>query len=874
MNRNKKLHIIGILVCVFSLTSMNCIAQNKSQSKIRQKNNFNREWQFSIGDFTNAPEITYDDHPWQKVHLPHSFSIPYFMWSDVYNGYGWYRKIFEMPSEWQGKQISIEFEGIFIQSEIYLNGQRIGEHVGGYTGFCINITPHLRKGKNVLAIRVNNLWKANVAPRAGDHQFSGGIYRDVFLHVNNPLHVTWNGVVISTSSVTRQSATFLAETEVINNKSTPEQFVLSTEIISPEGKIVSKTETKEQLAPNSMHTYAQTPNPVVNPQLWHPDTPVLYTAVTTIKQGNKVIDRIENPFGIRWFEWTADKGLFLNGEHFYILGANVHQDHAGWGDAVTNAGFYRDVKMMKECGFNSIRGSHYPHDPSFAKACDEIGMLFFPENVFWGMGGGSGDRDGWGMPSSSCYPPDPADQNAFDESVLQQLQELIRINRNSPSIIAWSLSNEPFFTDVSTNDRMKALLNHATDSVHVWDPARLVAIGGCQRKGVDKLGKNQVAFYNGDGASFPAPGVPNMVSEYSSVSTHRPGQFLPGWGDLVDGFKRPQWRGGQVIWCGFDHGTVGGTGLATMGIVDYFRLPKRAWYWYREVYARGNTNPQEPQWSQQGTPASIRLTADKTTLATPDGTDDAHITIALLDASGKQVSNEIPVKLTVKSGPGEFPTGPSIVFMPPSDMEASDITIRDGMAAIEFRSYYAGTSVIEATADGLPPTSVTIKTLGFPTWESAGKPVTVTRPYHRYHAPAKAKTTIANEMLLAVNRPSTVSSTAELSNKSLANDDDEQTAWFANTSDKEAYWMLDMEASYQQDAIQLVFPTTDVYRYIIEVSADQQQWNTVIDQKENDSKEKIQTFKGNFGNNVRFVCIRFFSPNAGLSEVRIGGRPF
>ena len=838
---------------------------------VRQQVNLNRNWFFTLGDPKGAEQSQFSATDWEPVNLPHSFSLPYFMWKSVYNGYGWYRREIDVPAAWKGKQVAIEFEGVFIQSEVFLNGQPVGTHTGGYTGFSYDLTPYLQPGKNLLAVRVNNLWRPDVAPRAGDHQFSGGIYRDVFLHVTDPLSVAWCGTFISTPEVSESSASFRAETEVNNASAGLCEFVLRTEIISPQGEVVSKTETQEKLPADISATFVQYPPTIENPDLWHPDSPHLYKMVTTILQKGVETDRTETTFGIRWFEWTADKGFFLNGKHYYLLGANVHQDHAGWGDAVTNAGFYRDVKLMKEAGFNTIRGSHYPHDPSFAKACDEIGILFFPENAFWGMGGGSGDRGDWGTPSSGCYPPDPADQDHFDQSVLSQLKELIRINRNSPSIIVWSMSNEPFFTDVSTNERMKQLLNQATDSTHVWDPTRLVAIGGSQRKGVDKLGKNQIAFYNGDGAGFLNPGVPSMVSEYGSVTTHRPGTFEPGWADLKDGYNRPGWRGGQVIWCGFDHGTVGGTGLATMGLVDYFRIPKRSWYWYQEAYAKGNPNPAEPEWAQKGIPAGIRLTADKTTLSAPDGTDDAHIMVTITDASGRAIANEIPVTLTVLSGPGEFPTGSGIRFMPPSEEDASDITIREGMAAIEFRSYYAGTTVIEAKADGLPSSTITIRTQGQPDWESAGSPKVADRPYKRFQAPAKEQP--VNELLLAVNRPSFVSTTAELSYKGLANDDDDQTAWYASPTDKGAWWKLDMEASYDLNAIELVFPTTGVYQYIIEVSGDNQTWTTVSDQKESVKKEKIQRTDGAMGTAVRFVRIQFYTNNAGISEVRVGGKP-
>ena len=192
----------------------------------------------------------------------------------------------------------------------------------------------------------------------------------------------------------------------------------------------------------------------------------------------------------------------------------------------------------------------------------------------------------------------------------------------------------------------------------------------------------------------------------------------------------PNTRGaaGQAIWCMFDHGSIGGTKLETMGIVDYFRIPKRAWYWYRNAY--GDVAP--PTWPAAGTPAALQVTADKTTLAAVDGTDDAQITVTVVDASGTAISNNVTVTLTITSGPGEFPTGTSITFTPPSSSAQSDIAIVEGKAAIEFRSYYSGTTVITASSTGLTSGTITITSQGSPAWVAGTTPATPARPYTRY----------------------------------------------------------------------------------------------------------------------------------------------
>ena len=178
----------------------------------------------------------------------------------------------------------------------------------------------------------------------------------------------------------------------------------------------------------------------------------------------------------------------------------------------------------------------------------------------------------------------------------------------------------------------------------------------------------------------------------------------------------------------FDHGTQKDASYGQMGIVDYFRVPKRAWYWYRNAYA----GIAPPTWPTTGTAAALKLSASTTTLTAVDGTQDAQVMVTVVDASGNALSSTPTVTLAIKSGPGEFPTGPSITFSPPSNDPQSDIVIRDGQAAIEFRTYYSGTTVIEATSSGLTSDSITITSQGSPAWVEGSTAPVAERPYKRY----------------------------------------------------------------------------------------------------------------------------------------------
>jgi beta-galactosidase len=535
----------------------------------------------------------------------------------------------------------------------------------------------------------------------------------------------------------------------------------------------------------------------------------MYTAVSRIYIKGALVDEFKTRFGIRWFTWTADDGFTLNGKHRYFHGADVHQDHAGWGDAVSNAGARRDVAMVKEAGFDFIRGSHYPHKPAFADACDELGVLFWSENDFWGIGGYKGD----GYFNASSYPTVEADQTPFEAHVLQSLAEMIRINRNHPSIIVWSMSNEPYFSPAAVMPKVRALLAKEVAESHELDPTRPAAIGGAQRGGIDLIG--DVAGYNGDGARlFIHPKVASAVTEYGSAKEDRPGTYDPHLRDLA-GQPEFQWRGGQAIWSMYDHGSVAGA-EGTTGIVDYFRLPKRGWYWYRNALA----GVAPPVWPVDGKAAGLRLTASSPVIAHADGTDDVQVIVTVVDAAGKQIGNTPDVTLEVARGPGEFPTGKSIAFK-----KGTDIPILDGQAAIEFRTYYAGTTVIRATSPGLPASRLTVVSKGAPEYVAGKSPEYVAGPYVRFIGRMQ---TVAEQVAnIALDRPTNASSMAAGHQSKLATDGDNATYWAADASGPQ-WWESDLEGVYDVSAVSVRFAGVGSYGYEIQGSTDDRMtWKTV-----------------------------------------------
>jgi beta-galactosidase len=827
----------------------------------------NRAWTFTLGDPAGAQAPAYDDSRWQVAHLPHSFSIPYFLGKGFYVGYGWYRKTVPVPAAWQGKRVSLEFDGVFQDAEIYVNGKRAGRHRGGYTGFSIDITAQVHPGPNTIAVRVNNRWDATLAPRAGEHVFSGGIYRDVRLVVTDPVHVTWYGTFVRTPEVDAARATLALETEVSNATARDQVVSLRSRVLDPHGILVTRISTATTIRAGATATIAQTPPPVVRPSLWGPHNPALYRLVSEVYVGARLVDVFTTPFGVRSIAWTADRGFFLNGEHLYLRGANVHQDHAGWGDAVTDGAARRDVRMIRDAGFNFIRGSHYPHSPAFTTATDELGILFWSEAPFWGIGGFGADP-GW---MSSAYPPDPKDRAAFEESVLAQSAEMIRIHRNHPSVVVWSNGNETFFTAPGAMAALRDFTRRQVAAMKALDPSRPVAVGGAQRGGIDKLG--DVAGYNGDGATlFVQPGVASIVSEYGSTIAVRPGAYAPGWGDLPElpgqqGKSGPYawrypWRSGEAIWAGFDHGSIAAVEFGEMGMIDYFRIPKRQYYWYRNEYA----GVPPPPWPVAGTPSRLALRANQTAIAGTDGHDDIHLDVVVQDDRGRALSNSPDVTLTIERGPGEFPTGRAITFR-----NDSPVAIRDGQAAIEFRSYYAATTRIRATSPGLRDAVLDVTTTGPDPYIEGESPVAGARPVVAYPA-ASIKVVDTAPINVSLDRPTSSSASAPGSSPRLANDGDGKTGWEASPG-TDATWSVDLENLYDLRGIGIDGLPAGAAP-VVETSLDRDHWTAVGGLRYRQESYGVDIRPGAI--RARFVRVRVKAAGEGgtvIREVRVFAVP-
>ncbi len=807
----------------------------------REKMLLNEGWKFLHGDFPGAKTEDYEDGEWYDIGLPHSFGIPYFMEHEFYVGYGCYRKKLHVKKDWAGKCLYLEFLGSFQETEVYLNGELAGTHRGGYTPFLIDITKLAHPGDNQLFVRVNNLWNPRIAPRAGEHVFNGGIYRDVSLIVEETIHVAWYGTCVTTPEVSEEQALVQIATELENRSGEEVQCRLESILVC--GETEAARICTALTVPAGETVLAKQEEILQHPLLWHPDTPHMYTLVTRLYAGERLADCCETPFGIRWFSFTADRGFFLNGKHYKIHGANVHQDHAGWSDAVSHTGIRRDISMVKECGMNFIRGSHYPHHPYFAEECDRQGILFWSENCFWETGGPREE----GYWTASAYPVKEEDEEEFEQSCMQTLAEMIRVNRNHPSIIVWSMCNEPFFSNIEVMEKAKALVKKLVELSHRLDPTRQAAVGGVQRGGFDALG--DVAGYNGDGASiFHDPGFPNFVSEYGSSFSDRPGTFCHRYRDGVE--KEYPWRSGKSLWCAFHHGSILWD-MGHMGIIDYYRLPLDDWYWYRENL-RGIPAPQKPA---PGIPAHIRLTSDRLRMKC-DGTEDAWIRAEVLDGEGRRISNTPDVTLEIVSGGGIFPTGKSF------RLSAQAGNFIEGLGAIELHALYGGDTVIRAVSEGLTGDELCICVDGLPKpdgWE----PNILQAPPCVSGAPERRRL-----FDIGINRPVFASSAVREHPSRNVTDGDNETFWLPEETDEERWVLVDLEGTKEIEEVTLVFSDVvinDIYE--VALTDDRKNFYVIYTSNKGDANNCITLHVK--GKKARYIRVRFPEKAAGVCKVEI-----
>ena len=391
---------------------------------------FDEGWEFRLGDVSSANAAEVDNGGWRVVDLPHDWSIEGQL--DPGNptgndggyfpaGVGWYRKGFVVPANWPGKRVSLYFEGIYMNAEVFVNGRSLGVHPYGYTSFFHDLTAHLTYGEeNRVAVRVDNSRQKNCRWYSGS-----GIYRHVWLVITGPVHVGHWGVAIRTPDVDEAQATVEVRTRVKNETDSPQEIVVSTRLVDPDGLPVGESEQSVVLPAKGEPEVVQTLG-VDHPKRWSPTAPQRYRADIRLIRAGQTLDRVEQPFGIRSIAFSAGKGFELNGQTTILNGGCVHHDLGCLGAAAYDRAEERKVELLKAAGFNAVRTAHNPPSEAFLEACDRLGLLVIDEAF-----------DGW---RERKTPHDYA--RHIDEWWQRDLASMVLRDRNHPCVILWSTGNE------------------------------------------------------------------------------------------------------------------------------------------------------------------------------------------------------------------------------------------------------------------------------------------------------------------------------------------------------------------------------------------------------------------------------------------------
>jgi beta-galactosidase len=412
---------------------------------------FDADWRFYKGESAAAMMPAFDDSNWRPINLPHDWSIegPFGPDNGSGNGYapggiGWYRKHFPMDAGAEGETVAVEFDGVYDNSEIWVNGQFVGGRPYGFSSFRLDVTPfiHFGSSDNVIAVRVDH-------SRSADSRYytGSGIYRNVRLVIENKLRIAHWGIAVTTPGVSSADATVRIETTVENCSAGPKKFLLMSKILAPDGETVA-SQTTPALVKGDSNTVPGQQLRILKPKLWSPDSPSLYTLQSTIRTDDLVADETETPFGIRNFRFDANKGLILNGKRIIIKGVCLHHDAGSLGAAVPPAVWERRLRELKAIGVNAIRTSHNPPDPALLDLCDRLGFLvmdeafdeFTPSKNKWVSGRNVG------VPSHFGY------GEFFAQWSVTDIQDMVRRDRNHPGIILWSIGNEIDFANDPFSD--------------------------------------------------------------------------------------------------------------------------------------------------------------------------------------------------------------------------------------------------------------------------------------------------------------------------------------------------------------------------------------------------------------------------------------
>ena len=615
------------LLCLFAASI--CVANPRPGKRV----SFNQDWRFQLGDAANAQDPRFDDSEWRQLNLPHDWSIEGEFRENapagtgggaLPGGLGWYRKAFTIDTASRGKQVFVEFDGVYRNSEVWINGHYLGKRPYGYSTFQYDLTPHLVYGakRNVIAVKVDNSQQPNSRWYSGS-----GIYRNVWLTELNSVHVEHWGTYVTTPEVSVQSASVVADTKVRNASNSAAPVDLTTIIQDANGREIARDTRKGVAAKGSRGEVSQTLK-VVSPNLWSDERPYLYRVISELTQGGRLVDRYETPFGIRTFRFDVEKGFFLNGKPVKIRGVCNHHDLGSLGAAVNKRAIERQLEILKAMGVNALRTSHNPPAPELLDLADNMGFIVMDEAF-----------DVWKIQKTKFdYHLD------WDEWHKRDLEDMVLRDRNHPSVIMWSIGNE-VMEQWNKNPAGGTISKELVAIVRSLDRTRPItaACNGVTRDNkvltegdLDLVGTN---YHHAQLPQFASmfPGRPIIGAETNS-SVHTRGSYaMPSdeilrwprkeedilkvgptyecsaydnstapWGAAHEEqwklVKQHDWFSGMFIWTGWDY-----LGEPTpfpwpavssyFGIIDLAGFPKDAFYFYQSEWTSTPVLHVFPHWN-------------------------------------------------------------------------------------------------------------------------------------------------------------------------------------------------------------------------------------------------------------------------------------
>ncbi len=559
------------------------------------------------GNGDGAAALDFNDRAWRTLDLPHDWAVevPFDRRGSGSHGFkaigrnfpetsvGWYRKSFFIPESDLGRRISIEFDGVFRDSIVWINGHYLGTEQSGYSSFAYNLSEFLNYGgNNVIAVRVD------ATMEEGWFYEGAGIYRHIWLVKTDPLHVGRHGTFV-TSEVHGQAADVTARATVVNEGTETAAFDVVQTIVDADGKTVGTGQIQQaDLKAGDTDTFSCV-IAVANPTLWSIETPYLYKLITTIRSGGTVVDRYETPFGIRTIRFDPNEGFFLNGKHVKLQGTDNHQDHAGVGVAIPDALQEFRILQLKKMGCNAYRTSHNPPTPELLDACDRLGMVVMDENRLMGT----------------------------SDFHLNHLKRLILRDRNHPSIILWSMGNEEW--TIEGNEQGERIVAAMQAIARRLDPTRRTTLASSGNWGrgysisIDVMGFNYYTHGNTDDYHAAFPNKPSVGTEEGATFCTR-GVYVedrerahltaydknsPRWGSLAEQgwthYADRPYVAGMFIWTGFDY-----RGEPTpfswsainsqFGVLDMCGFPKDNFYYYQSWWSDKTVLHLLPHWNWPG----------------------------------------------------------------------------------------------------------------------------------------------------------------------------------------------------------------------------------------------------------------------------------